>query len=84
MVRDLIHSKQVLRLRDRVISTRKNCSYDDLEKLLLAVGFSVRKVSGSHRIFKMGSTVITVPERRRLKEVYVEHALDLVDEALRG
>jgi predicted RNA binding protein YcfA (HicA-like mRNA interferase family) len=75
----LVETKRVQRLYEQVVSTRKNCSYDDLEALLLAVGFTVRKASGSHRIFKNGSLVITVPERKPVKEVYVEHALDLIE-----
>lgn len=80
----LVDSKRVQRLQDRVIATSKNCSYDDLEALLLAVGFTVRKASGSHRIFKCGTHTLTVPERKPVKAVYVEHALAIVDEVLRA
>lgn len=79
----LIESKRVQRLREQVVASRKNCSYDDLERLLLAVGFTVRKTGGSHRVFKMGRLTITVPERKPVKEVYVDLALDLIDQALR-
>jgi predicted RNA binding protein YcfA (HicA-like mRNA interferase family) len=66
------------------MATRKSCAFDDLEALLLAVGFTVRKASGSHRIFKRGAHTLTVPERKPVKAVYVEHALAIVDEVLRG
>ncbi len=79
----LVDSKRIQRLQEQVERNRKNCSYDDLEALLVAVGFTVRRASGSHRIFKKGSVTISVPERRPVREVYVEHALNLVEQALR-
>lgn len=76
----MAESKRVQRLYEQVVRTRKNCAFEDIERLLLAVGFTSRKGRGSHRIFKFGSTVITIPVRRPVKENYVEHVLALLQE----
>jgi predicted RNA binding protein YcfA (HicA-like mRNA interferase family) len=80
----LVESKRVQRHIDRVIATRKNCSFENLEALLLAVGFVARKTSGSHVIFKNGPHTISVPKRKPVRETYVEQTLDLVEQVLRG
>jgi predicted RNA binding protein YcfA (HicA-like mRNA interferase family) len=64
--------------------TRKNCSYDDLERLLLALGFTVRKTKGSHRIFSETEITISVPERKPVKENYVDAVLALIQECDEG
>jgi len=78
----LVDAKRVQRLYDRVVANAKNCSYEDLEALLLAAGFTVRNASGSHRIFKRGTQYLSVPERRPVKLHYVKEALQMVDELL--
>ena len=65
-----------------MVSTRKNCSYEDLKAILLAVGFTVRNGKGSHRMFKRGPLAISVPERKPVKENYVEQVLALVEGCL--
>lgn len=70
--------KRLQRLYDRVSKTRKNCRYEDLERLLLAAGFTLRKTSGSHMIFKRGSDILSVPKRKPVKEHYVDDALSIV------
>jgi predicted RNA binding protein YcfA (HicA-like mRNA interferase family) len=77
-----VASKRVQRHLDRVRATRKSCSYDDIEALLVAVGFAVRKTSGSHVIFKNGPHTISVPKRKPVKETYVEQTLNLVEQVL--
>ena len=77
-----IESKRIRRLYDRVQATRKNCAFEDLEALLLAVGFIERRTSGSHVFFKKGSLAISVPKRKPVKENYVEKALELVEISL--
>lgn len=76
----MVDSKRVQRLYDQVLRTRKNCAFEDLERLLLALGFTERKASGSHRIFKRGRIAITIPERRPVKENYVDQIIAIVQE----
>ena len=76
----MAESKRVQRLYEQVQRTRKNCAFEDIERLLLAVGFTERKGKGSHRIFKLGTMTITIPERKPVKENYVEHVLALLQE----
>jgi hypothetical protein len=78
-----VESKRLQRLYDRVRDNRKNCSFEDIRRLLLAVGFTQRNASGSHSTFKCGPLTITVPRRRPVREVYVDEALTLVDQVLR-
>jgi len=79
----LVESRRIQRHLDRVLATRKNCSFEDLKALLVAVGFTERKTSGSHVIFKKGTHTISVPRRKPVKETYVDQVLELVEEALR-
>ena len=72
--------KQLQRLYDQVTKNRKNCLYEDLERLLLAAGFTLRKTGGSHMIFKRGSSILNVPKRKPVKEHYVNEALSTIAE----
>jgi hypothetical protein len=38
----LVQSKQAIGLYERVLATQSNCRFDDLDALLVAVGFSKR------------------------------------------
>jgi predicted RNA binding protein YcfA (HicA-like mRNA interferase family) len=79
----LEESKRVRRLYEQVVNNRKSCSFEDLERLLVALDFVERKTSGSHVFFKRGSLAISIPKRKPVKETYVEQALELI-ERLRG
>jgi len=79
----LIESKRIERLYEQVVKTRKNCAFEDLERLLLALGFVERKAGGSHHIFKLGEKTISVPKRRPVKEHYVDEVLRLTMDILR-
>ncbi len=76
----LFDSKRVQRLYEHVVSNQKNCPFDDLERLLVAVGFVARKASGSHVFFKRGALAISVPRRNPVKETYIKQALALIDQ----
>ncbi len=78
----LIESKRTERLYEQVVKTRKNCRFEDIERLLLALGFVVRKSGGSHVIFKRGDKTISVPNHRPVKEHYVEEVIRLTIELL--
>jgi len=64
---------------DAVVRNRKNCPFEDLERLLRAVGFVVRKPGGSHAIFKRGGVTISIPMRRPVREHYVDEVLTLLN-----
>ena len=78
----LVESKRVQRLYEQVVHTRKNCSFEDIERLLIALDFSERKTTGSHVIFKRGRIAISIPKRKPVKEHYVEQVITIVDEML--
>ncbi|MBC5828914.1 MAG: type II toxin-antitoxin system HicA family toxin [Candidatus Eremiobacteraeota bacterium] len=60
-------------------SKTEHCSFEDLENLLLAVGFSERRTTGSHIFFKRGTLAISIPKRKPVKENYVEQVIALID-----
>jgi predicted RNA binding protein YcfA (HicA-like mRNA interferase family) len=69
----MAESKLVQRLYEQVVRTRKNCAFEDIERLLLAAGFTERRGKGSHRIFKLGTITISIPERpgeRKLRRTF--------------
>ncbi len=71
-------SNRVQRLYERVQRTRKNCAFEDVERLLLALGFVERRGKGSHRTFKRGNVVVVIPQNRPVKENYVAHVITIV------
>lgn len=79
----LVDSTHAQRLYDQVAKNPKNCSFEDLERLLEAVGFVARSPGGSHVTFKRpGCKPLTVPRRKPVKEHYVNEALDIIDESM--
>lgn len=74
----LIETKRVSRLLEQVQKNRKNCDFEDLKRLLLALGFTERKTAGSHVIFKRGACTISIPKRKPVKENYVEQVEAIV------
>ncbi|MGA7746348.1 MAG: type II toxin-antitoxin system HicA family toxin [Candidatus Aquilonibacter sp.] len=80
----LIESKRIERLYDQVLRNRTNCRFEDIERLLTALGFTVRKTSGSHVVFKRADKTISVPRRLPVKEHYVAEVLRLTMELLGG
>lgn len=72
--------KRYERLLDAVRSNRKNCRYEDIERLLVYLGFTVRGEATSHRIFTKGSQRVVIPKRRPVKEHYVREVLQAIGE----
>ena len=51
----------------------------DIERLLVALGFTARNAIGSHVTFKRpGVSPITVPRQRPIRRIYVEEVVKLV------
>ncbi len=75
----LAETKRLQRLYNQVARNRKNCPFNDVERLLLAAGFTLHKGSGSHAVFKCGQHTISVPRRNPVKENYVMAALEIVN-----
>jgi predicted RNA binding protein YcfA (HicA-like mRNA interferase family) len=59
----------------------KNVRPEELERLLLRLGFEKRQGSGSHVIYKLDEFRLTVPYRKPfLKPIYIRLALEIIDE----
>jgi hypothetical protein len=71
------------RLRQRVEQSPKQVRFDDLDALLRAYGFEVRRPGsgGSHHFYHRGSHLLSVPKRRpHLREYVVRRALSMLRE----
>jgi predicted RNA binding protein YcfA (HicA-like mRNA interferase family) len=76
----MYESNRLQRLYDAVAQNPKNCRFDDIARLLKACGFTARKTSGSHVIFKKGALAISVPKAIPVKETYVKQVLALLEQ----
>lgn len=58
---------------EKICASPTNVRYEDLERVLLAVGFEKRQGSTRHAVFRMKNVpAITVPVGNPLKVVYVK------------
>jgi hypothetical protein len=73
----LIPLRRVKRHFERVVAARKNCSFHDLNLLLLAIGFRRRKAKGSHVFFYWPDVALSVPARNPVREVCVDQAIEI-------
>lgn len=61
----------------------KNVRYEELEKILLRIGFTNRQKGTSHVVFTKGKNIITIPTNRPfLKSVYIKQALEVIEEII--
>ena len=59
----------------------KNIRPEELEGVLLRLGFEKRQGRGSHTIYKFGEYRLTVPYKKPfLKTIYIKLALEIIDE----
>jgi predicted RNA binding protein YcfA (HicA-like mRNA interferase family) len=59
----------------------KNIRPEELEGVLLRLGFEKRQGSGSHVIYKLDEFRLTVPYRKPfLKPIYIRLVLEIIDE----
>ena len=75
--------KRVQRLLEQVERTKNNCSFEDLARLLEALGYEVRAAGSSHHVFrKPGFQPISVPRAKPMKLNYVQAVILLARAAL--
>jgi predicted RNA binding protein YcfA (HicA-like mRNA interferase family) len=59
----------------------KNIRPEELERVLLGLGFEKRQGSGSHVVYKRDEYRLTVPYKKPfLKPIYIKLALEIIDE----
>ncbi len=51
-------------------------SYEDCEKILLSLGYSLRNTKGSHRVFKKGDNYIVIAKHKPVSKGAVKDVLD--------
>ena len=73
------------KLLDRIRNNPKAVSFDDLDKVLRDCGFTCRqpRSGSSHYFYTYGELTLSVPYKRPyVREIYVKHALELIEQAL--
>lgn len=73
------------KLLDRIRNNPKAVSFDDLDKALHDCGFTRRQPRGgsSHYFYTYGEQTLSVPYKRPyVREIYVKHALALIEQAM--
>ncbi len=59
----------------------KNIRPEELEGLLVWLGFEKQQGRGSHMVYKQGEYRLTVPYKKPfLKPIYIKLALEIIDE----
>ncbi|NHZ72266.1 MAG: addiction module toxin, HicA family [Aquificales bacterium] len=59
----------------------KNIRPEELEHVLVRLGFKKRQGRGSHMVYKRGEYRLTVPYKKPfLKPIYIKLALEIIDE----
>lgn len=59
----------------------KSVRFEDVDALLLHLGFTKRQGGTSHAVYTLGAYRITIPYRRPfIREAYVKSLLQLLDE----
>jgi len=69
------------KLLERMRRNPQSIRFDEIETLLLSLGFVKRQKGSSHAVFTLGSYQVVVPFRKpTIKPVYVQLVLALLDE----
>jgi len=70
------------KLLKRMRENPRHVKYDDLQKVLIDLGYTIRQGTGSHVVFKKkGFCPITIPVRQPfVKPYYVKLVLRIIDE----
>jgi hypothetical protein len=68
------------KLLAKIRQNPKHVRFDDLEKILLALGFDRRQPGSSHVTFTLGKHIITIPLKKPfVKPHYVHLVIDFLD-----
>ena len=72
------------KLLQKLRQNPKNVRFDDIDKLLLGLGFDKRQRGSSHIVYTIsGQPPLTIPYRKPfILPVYVKQVLELLDELL--
>jgi hypothetical protein len=69
------------KLLERLRRNPQNVRFDEVDTILLGLGFAKRQRGTSHAVYTLGVHRITVPYRKPfIKAVYVKQLLALLDE----
>ncbi len=66
------------KLIEKISNNPKNCSFDDLDKILNKIGYQSDNSGGSHFVYrKNGFDSITLPKHKPMKECYAKMVLKI-------
>lgn len=70
------------KLLEHLTNNPKGATFDDVRTLLLQEGFTLVRITGSHRTFKKAGLTFVIPvHANRVKSVYVKRVIQLIKEA---
>jgi len=70
------------KLFEKIKNNPTETTFAQVEKLLIAEGFVLDRVSGSHHIFYRGPVTFVIPvHKKRVKSVYVKRLIELIEES---
>jgi hypothetical protein len=70
------------KLIDRLTNSPQNATFADLRNLLEYEGFYLENITDTHHVFIYAGTIFVIPiQRNRVKTIYVEKILELIDRA---
>lgn len=70
------------KLFERLKNSPHNATFTDLKALLVAEGFHLDRIDGSHHVFKKGPVIFVIPAHgKKVKSVYVKRALSIIEAA---
>ena len=71
------------KLLELLLSKPKDLRYDELDKILLACGYTLDHVSGSHAIYtRPGLRALTIPRKTPVKSYLIEQVLDMIEDCI--
>lgn len=76
---------KLLKLYERIKNNPGKVRFKELDKILLAAGFTKRQPSGgsSHFIYIKNDKSLSVPfEQQHIKRIYLERAIELIGDCL--
>ncbi|MCY7376879.1 MAG: type II toxin-antitoxin system HicA family toxin [Pyrinomonadaceae bacterium] len=71
--------------REKLLESLKqspnNVTFAQIRKLLEQEDFMLERITGSHHVFKRGTTIFVVPvHKNKVKAVYVKRVIEIIEE----
>lgn len=69
------------KLLESLKQSPNNVTFAQIRKLLELENFTPERITGSHHVFKRGTTIFVVPvHKNKVKAVYVKRVIEIIEE----